>query len=122
MTDLGHELEENENRFFNKKDLKYFGIISDRSDHLKNKATQLLEYAKQIKEDYQTTIDGRQNKSMQMLTIISTIFLPLTLITSWYGMNFQNMPELQYGYPWVILVCICIIVICIIIFKKRKMF
>ena len=122
MMDLGHELEENENHFFAKKELKYFGILSDRSDHLKNKATQLLAYAKQIKEDYQTNMDARQNKSMQMLTIISTIFLPLTLVTSWYGMNFENMPELQKGYPWVIFVCLAIIIFCIIIFKKRKMF
>lgn len=122
MMDLAHELEENENHFFTKKELKYFGIISDRSDHLKNKSTQLLEYAKQIKEDYQTNMDARQNKSMQMLTIISTIFLPLTLITSWYGMNFQNMPELQNGYPWVVIACLAIVALCIILFKKRKMF
>ena len=66
-----------------------------------NKTAQLLEYAEQVKDAYQSRLDARQNRSMQFLTIISTIFLPLTLITSWYGMNFQNMPELQNGYPGV---------------------
>lgn len=54
---------------------------------------------------------------MQFLTIISTIFLPLTLITSWYGMNFQNMPELQNGYPGVIFLSVLVIILCIWIFR-----
>ncbi|MGN0481942.1 MAG: CorA family divalent cation transporter [Lachnospiraceae bacterium] len=122
MTDVGRALEENENRFFEKKQLKYFGTISDRADRLMNKTGQLLEYAKQVKDDYQTNMEGKQNKNMQFLTIVSTIFLPLTLITSWYGMNFQNMPELQNGYPGVIILSILVIIICITIFKRKHFF
>ncbi|MCI5870389.1 MAG: cobalt transporter, partial [Dorea sp.] len=48
-------------------------------------------------------------------------FFPLTLITGWYGMNFQNMPELQSGYPGVIILSVIVVVICIILFKKKKM-
>ncbi|MDO4286064.1 MAG: CorA family divalent cation transporter, partial [Eubacteriales bacterium] len=120
MSDVGKELEENENGFFEKKQLRYFGIISDRADRLMNKTGQLLEYAKQVKDDYQTNINARQNSNMQFLTIISTIFMPLTLITSWYGMNFRNMPELQSGYPFVIVLSLLVIVVCLIIFKKKK--
>ena len=49
---------------------------------------------------YTTQQTQRLNQSMQRLTAISTIFLPLTFITGLYGMNFENMPELhtQYGY------------------------
>ena len=63
-----------------------------------------------------------QNKNMQFLTVISTLFFPLTLITGWYGMNFNNMPELEHGYPGIIVLSILIVIICIIIFKKKKMF
>ncbi|MDD2957388.1 MAG: CorA family divalent cation transporter [Lachnospiraceae bacterium] len=122
IADMGKELEENENGFFAKDQLRYFGTISDRADRLMNKTGQLLEYAKQVKEDYQSNINGKQNNNMQFLTIISTIFLPLTLITSWYGMNFQNMPELAEGYPGVIGLSILVIVTCIIIFKKKHIF
>lgn len=51
------------------------------------------------------------------------IFLPLTLIAGWYGMNFRYMPEYawKYAYPVVIVVSILIIIIEIIYFKKKKM-
>ena len=121
IMDLGKELEANENGFFSKKHLKYFGTITDRADRLMNKTTQLLEYAQQVKEAYQSTVEAKQNKNMQFLTVISTIFFPLTLITGWYGMNFENMPELQSGYPGVIVLSLVVICICIFIFKKKKM-
>lgn len=56
----------------------------------------------------------------QHLTMISTIFFPLTLITGWYGMNFENMPELKNGYPFIILFSILVVVGCIFLFKKKK--
>lgn len=121
LMDMGKDLEENENRFFTKKQLKYFGTIADRADRLMSKTTHLLEYAQQVLDAYQTQVDAVQNKNMQFLTVISTIFFPLTLITGWYGMNFENMPELQYGYPGVIVAAIIVIIVCIIIFKKKHM-
>lgn len=50
---------------------------------------------------YQATADNRMNEEMRVLTVIATIFIPLTFITGLYGMNFDNMPELhtQFGYP-----------------------
>ena len=64
------------------------------------------------------------NSVMKFLTVLSSIFLPLTLVTSWYGMNFANMPELewQYGYIGVIGLCVAVSVVCIGIFKKKKWF
>ena len=50
-----------------------------------SRTSHLLEYAQQVKEAYQAQIDARQNSNMQFLTVISTIFFPLTLITGWYG-------------------------------------
>ena len=56
---------------------------------------------------------------MQFLTVISTIFFPLTLITGWFGMNFKDMPGLEDGYPLVVLFSIVVIIICLILFKKK---
>lgn len=121
LMDLGKELEENENGFFQKKQLKYFGTISDRADRLMGRAGQLLEYAKQVQDAYQAQVDAKQNKNMEFLTVISTIFFPLTLITGWFGMNFKHMPELENGYPGVILLSLVVIIGCILFFKKKKM-
>ena len=74
-------------------------------------------------EIYQTQITLQQNRVMNILTIVTTIFMPLTLITGWYGMNFYNMPELhwQYGYICVIIISIVVIIAECIYFKKKKM-
>lgn len=122
LHDFGKQLEENENRFFSGKNLEYFGIISDRADRLMGRTMYLLDYIGQIRETYQGKVSEQQNKNMEFLTIISTIFFPLTLITGWYGMNFDNMPELANGYPGVIILSLLVIGIIIFIFKKRKIF
>lgn len=120
IADMGREFEENENGFFQKKRLKYFGTLTDRADRLMDKTIFLLEYAGQVRDAYEAGCQAKQNNNMQFLTIVSTIFFPLTLITGWYGMNFENMPELAHGYPAVICASIAIVLICIFIFKKKK--
>ena len=67
---------------------------------------------------------NRLNKIMQRLTVVSTIFLPLTFIASVYGMNFKNMPELgwEYGYFIVLLILLAIAVVMIIYFKRKGWF
>lgn len=118
--EVGRELEENENDLFAKKQLKYFGTISDRAERLLHRCIHLIDYAGQVKEVYQGKVDERQNRNMQYLTVVSTIFFPLTLITGWYGMNFENMPELAHGYPYVVVISVLVVIICIWIFKKKK--
>jgi len=71
---------------------------------------------------YLTTVSNRLNEVMKKLTIVATIFMPLTLITGIYGMNFKNMPELywQYGYFTVLLVMMLIAVGIFIYFKFKR--
>lgn len=82
----------------------------------------LREYVMQIQEVYQSEIEIRQNNVMKMLTIVTTIFLPLSLIAGWYGMNFEYMPELSsaYGYPVVIVVSVLIVIVCLIYFRNKQ--
>ena len=120
LADVGKELEENENGFFTKKRLKYFGTVADRADRMMNKTIYLLEYAQQVRDLYQSEVDAKQNRNMQFLTVISTVFFPLTVITGWFGMNFKNMPEMENGYTEIKILSICSGIDCIIIFKKKK--
>ena len=75
-----------------------------------------------IMDLYLSGISNRMNQVMQVLTIIATIFIPLTFIVGVYGMNFQHMPELQYkyGYYMVWFVMILVIIAMIIYFRKKK--
>jgi magnesium transporter len=61
---------------------------------------------------------------MKMLTVISTIFMPLTFIVGIYGMNFDNMPELrwQWGYFGVLGVMLLIVMVMLYYFRKKKWF
>lgn len=122
LRDFGKQLEENENHFFSGKNLEYFGIISDRADRLMNRTMYLLDYVAQVRESYQQIVAEQQNDNMRFLTVLSTIFMPLTLITGWYGMNFQNMPELDNGYPFVIGLSIVIVLVVYLICKKKDVF
>ena len=72
----------------------------------------------------QNTLSYRINKSMNILTIIATIMMPLTLITGIYGMNFRNMPELywEYGYYYSLLLMLGVALLMIYYFKKKKLF
>ena len=97
--------------------------FAHRVERLQNHVHLLRENVLQIRELYQSMQDARQNKIMAVITIVTTIFLPLTLITGWYGMNFVYMPELQwrYGYFVVIMTSLIIVIAEIIYFKKKKM-
>ena len=70
---------------------------------------------------YLSSISNRLNAVMKVLTIIATIFMPLTFIAGIYGMNFKYMPELEwrYGYPMVWGVILVITVTMLIFFKKK---
>ena len=82
----------------------------------------LLDYTNQIRDTYQSRLDVKQNRIMTVLTVVTTIFMPLTLIVGWYGMNFKYMPELDsvWGYPVVIGVSVLIVVISLVFFKRKK--
>ena len=68
-----------------------------------------------------TTISNKMNEVMKVLTIIATIFIPLTFIAGIYGMNFTNMPELQYKYGYyVVWIVMLVVLIGMLIYFKRK--
>jgi magnesium transporter len=70
---------------------------------------------------YLSSVSNRMNEVMKVLTIIATIFIPLTFIVGIYGMNF-NMPELQWpwAYPYVFYVVLLAIILLMITYFRRK--
>ncbi|MBO4921926.1 MAG: magnesium transporter CorA [Lachnospiraceae bacterium] len=124
LIDLSQELEENENGFFSSKNLRYFRMFTERVMRLQDIVSSLREHSMQVRDLHHSQLETKQNKVMTVLTVVSTIFMPLTLIVGWYGMNFKYMPELELpvAYPIVIVVCVLIAVGSIIFFKKKKFF
>ena len=122
LLDLGQELEGNENGFFAEENLRYFHLFAARAERLRNMVNNLRDYTVQLRDLIQTRIDVKQNRIMTLLTVVTTIFTPLTLLTGWYGMNFKYMPELEtrWGYPAVIALSLVIALGCLAYFKKKK--
>jgi magnesium transporter len=75
-------------------------------------------------DTYLSSISNRTNDTMKILTIISTIFIPLTFIAGIYGMNFANIPELHYQYGYLIfwIVSIIIVITMVMFFHRKKWF
>lgn len=109
LIDIGEELQENENEIFQDENLRFFKIFTDKVTRLSNNTQTLCDSLIHLREAYDATLEYNLNRIMKVFTVVTTIFLPLTLIVGWYGMNFTTMPELtwKYGYVSVILFYCC---------------
>ncbi len=114
---------ENGNGFFSEDDLRLFKILEKKTDRLLSHILTLRDYITQLREAYQAEMDLEQNVLMKMFTVITAIFLPLTLIVGWYGMNFK-IPELHwnFGYLYVIILSAITVLALIWFFRKKKFF
>jgi magnesium transporter len=88
------------------------------------------EMAAGLVDEYMSAMSNRMNEIMKVLTVIATIFIPLTFIVGVYGMNFNtqaspfNMPELgwRYGYPAVLAFMAAIAAGMLLYFRRKKWF
>lgn len=103
---------------FNK---KYILDVGDHVSQILENIDTLREMLASLQEVYTSNMNHRMNKVMQTLTIITSIFIPLSFIVGIYGMNFEFMPELhwQWGYGFVWFLMVSVVVGMITLFKKK---
>lgn len=114
----------------NKKDLrliddqlqKYFSDIYENAVKISETFETYRDLMGNLREAYQSSIANRANEIMRVFTAITTIFMPLTVITGIYGMNFDHMPELhtKYGYFAVIGVMLTLGSGMLYVFRKKE--
>ncbi|MBL7177726.1 MAG: magnesium/cobalt transporter CorA [Desulfobacteraceae bacterium] len=90
--------------------------LNETIETLRDMATGLLDV-------YLSSVSNKMNDVMKILTIIATVFIPLTFIAGIYGMNFKYIPELEWkwGYPLILFVMFIIIVVMLIWFKRKRL-
>lgn len=115
-------IEKMEHPLIYKRTITYY---RDVYDHLIQVAENIDIYREMIwslMDMYMTSISNRMNEVMKVLTIIATIFIPLTFIAGIYGMNFEYIPELKYKYSYFILwgIMIALFIGMLFYFKKKK--
>ncbi|MDP3062181.1 MAG: magnesium/cobalt transporter CorA [Chloroflexota bacterium] len=100
----------------------YFRDIYDHMVRIHNLTEGLQELADSTLRTYMSAVSNRMNDVMRMLSLVATVFLPLTLIASIYGMNFVNFPELgwRYGYAFALGVMLLVALGLLGYFKYRK--
>ena len=121
MRELLYRMLNSEQLAFSKHERTYF---SDIHDHLL-RLVEILEMNRELTADIresQLSINSNQmNRIMMMLTIVSSVFIPLTFIAGVYGMNFDFMPELawRYSYPLVLIIMLAIGIMMLLWFKHK---
>lgn len=102
----------------------YFHDVYDHLVRLNDLADSMRDLASSTIETHLALVNNRMNEVMKVLTMISTIFIPLSFIAGIYGMNFEFMPELhtRWGYPLVWLIFIVIGGVMVMFFRRRGWF
>lgn len=122
LDSIFRELADNENGLLGPETARRFSNLGNRTERYLNTVQNLRESVSHLREAYQSQLSIRQNDLMKVFTVVTAVFLPLTLLTGWYGMNFAAMPELRwrYGYPAVILLGAVIVGGLLYWFKRKK--
>jgi magnesium transporter len=115
-------LKRDEPELIGKEAMRYFGDIHDHIIQSLDHIDTYRELSAELKENYLSNLTLRMNQVMKLLTIITTIFIPLTFIVGIYGMNFENMPELTWKYGYFIVLAIMFVITggMMIYFRKKK--
>ncbi|MCK5216222.1 MAG: magnesium/cobalt transporter CorA [Methanosarcinales archaeon] len=121
LQEIIRRLERGESDMFNESTEIYLKDVHDHTIHVIDTIEIFNDMLSGLLDLYISSISNKINQIMKVLTIIATIFIPLTFIAGVYGMNFKYMPELdwRYGYPMVLLVMF-IIGVGIMIYVRKK--
>jgi magnesium transporter len=117
-----NHLSRNEYHFVQKRTQAYFRDVYDHLYRMAEMTESFRDMSTAMVEAYLSTVSNRMNEIMKVLTTITTIFMPLTVITGIYGMNFDHMPELQwrFGYFAVLGVMLLVALSLIFYFRRKK--
>jgi magnesium transporter len=122
LREVVSSLERGESALIKETTFVYFRDVYDHTIQVADTIETLRDMLSSMLDIYLSSVSNRLNAVMKVLTIIATIFIPLTFVVGIYGMNFKNMPELEWhwGYYIVLFIMVVIVVLMIIYFKKKK--
>jgi magnesium transporter len=124
LRDALGKLVKDESNFIREENTQYFSDVYDHVIHIIDSLDTYRDLTASLVDIYINTQNTKLNEVIRLLTIISTIFIPLTFIVGVYGMNFDNLPELhwRYGYTFVWTIMILIAGAMVGFFKWKKWF
>lgn len=122
MREVFGYLARKENRVIDPDVLPYIWDLYDRTLRISELVDVNREIVSGALEMYMTIVSNRMNEKMTALTVVSVVFLPLTVIVGYYGMNFRHFPELgwKWGLPFIWALMIAVSAVMIWFFAKKK--
>jgi magnesium transporter len=115
-------MQRNENEFIEDKTRVYLRDVYDHTIQVIDTIESYREMVVGMLDTYLSSTSNKLNEVMKVLTVISTLFIPLTFLAGVYGMNFRHFPELGYDwmYPWGFWTLTLFVVLGMAVFFKRK--
>lgn len=119
---IGDSLLSNDNSIIKDANMKYFESLNTKIDKLMMSLESLVQDLALAREAFESEMSNKTNELMKIFTLIATIFLPLNLITSVYGMNVRHIPFMliNYGFYYLLIIMVVIALLLIYLFKRKK--
>ncbi len=122
LREVVNVLEKSESQLIRPATKIFLRDIYDHAIHIIDSIETYREMLSSMLDIYLSSVSNRMNQVMKVLTVIATIFMPLTFLAGIYGMNFRVMPELgwRWGYPLVLLIMLGVGAVMVYLFKKKN--
>ena len=122
VREISLRLEREAPQMFKKSTLPYLRDLYDHVLQITDHIEIYREWLASMLDIYLSSVTNRLNEVIKVLTVISTVAIPPTVIGSWYGMNFMFMPELAsiYSYPILIIITIIMMLLMVVFFRRKR--
>ena len=122
LREVINRLERSESALINKSTFVYLRDVYDHTIQVMDAVETFRDMLSGMLDIYLSSVSNRMNEVMKVLTVIATIFIPLTFVAGIYGMNFRYMPELgqTWSYPAVLILMLVVALLMVVYFRRKK--
>ena len=115
-------MERSESPLINKSTFVYLRDVYDHTIQVMDAVETFRDMLSGMLDIYLSSVSNRMNEVMKVLTVIATIFIPLTFVAGIYGMNFKYMPELDqtWSYPAILILMLVVALLMVVYFRRKK--
>jgi len=122
LREVINRMERSESPLINKSTFIYLRDVYDHTIQIMDAVDTFRDMLSGMLDIYLSSVSNRMNEVMKVLTVIATIFIPLTFVAGIYGMNFRYMPELDltWSYPAVLVLMLVVALLMVVYFRRKK--
>jgi magnesium transporter len=122
LREVINRMERSESPLINKSTFVYLRDVYDHTIQIMDAVDTFRDMLSGMLDIYLSSVSNRMNEVMKVLTVIATIFIPLTFVAGIYGMNFKYMPELDqaWSYPAILILMLVVALVMVVYFRRKK--